>query len=227
MMDQALIERVNDSFQSDELMVARNKTWEAVREIASAIRPGMKESEGLQIALGTLKKMGCERHWHRPHIRFGSNTLKTYAENSEADFVLKDHDLFFIDIGPVWNNNYEGDAGATFSVGDSAEHQKIVADVKTIFADTAKAWRGEGLEAQSLSGQKLYRYAEDRARALGWTLVIPNANGHRLSDFPHKMYYQGNLSDLDVSITPFRWVLEIQLRHPSKNFGAFYEDLLF
>lgn len=26
--------------------------------------------------------------------------------------------------------------------------------------------------------------------------------------------------------TANRWILEIQIRHPSRNFGAFYEDLL-
>ena len=56
--------------------------------------------------------------------------------------------------------------------------------------------------------------------------TISRTGCHRVSDFPHKVHYKGNLGDQDFTPAPNLWILEIQLRHPTENWGAFYEDLL-
>jgi hypothetical protein len=50
--------------------------------------------------------------------------------------------------------------------------------------------------------------------------------GHRVADYPHPSRQAGKLADLDGVPTPSLWILEIQIRHPTRDFGAFYEDLL-
>ena len=50
--------------------------------------------------------------------------------------------------------------------------------------------------------------------------------GHRISEFPHSAHYDGTLDGVGFRPTDKRWILEIQVRHPDRNFGAFYEDLL-
>lgn len=44
---------------------------------------------------------------------------------------------------------------------------------------------------------------------------------------PHKTYQAGDLGDLRTTPAGGIWVLEIQLCHPERAFGAFYEDILW
>jgi hypothetical protein len=50
--------------------------------------------------------------------------------------------------------------------------------------------------------------------------------GHRLSEFPHSAYYDGTLAAVSIRPKPNLWVLEVQVRHPTKPIGGFFEDLL-
>src|ERR1700689_5016459 len=59
----------------------------------------------------------------------------------------------------------------------------------------------------------------------GWHRVIVRS-GPRLGDFPHEAHYDGSLADADIRPNPNLWVLEMAIRHPTRPFGAFYEDLL-
>ena len=59
----------------------------------------------------------------------------------------------------------------------------------------------------------------------GWQLNLKVA-GHRLADFPHKALHAGDLASTNFKPTSDLWVLEIQIKHPQRPFGAFYEDLL-
>ncbi len=76
-----------------------------------------------------------------------------------------------------------------------------------------------------LSGRALYEFAEASARSLGWQLCT-DVTGHRLSDFPHKAFHSGSLAAAEFAPSADLWVLEIQIRHPERRFGAFFEDLL-
>jgi Xaa-Pro aminopeptidase len=210
---------VGANFVLESMHHARNKTWEVVDKVASLIRPGMLESEALAQCRTVLQDMGMDRIWHPILIRFGENTLKTFKQRSEGDPRLKEDDIFFIDLGVVWDR-HEGDAGATYVVGDDAAMRACAQAAKTVFDEVEHHWRTTGA-----GGKSLYDFAAKRAEALGWTLNL-DVKGHRVSDFPHAIYKAGDLGEFAPHPDAGLWILEIQLAHPTRPFGAFYEDLL-
>jgi Xaa-Pro aminopeptidase len=210
---------VGKDFSVGSMQHARAMTWKVVDEVATKIRPGMRESEANVICKEVLHELGMGRIWHPILIRFGENTLKTFKERPEVDPQLAENDIFFVDLGVVWDH-HEGDAGATFVVGNDAEMKACAEAVKTIFDDVEHHWRTTGA-----GGTALYEYAAQRAEALGWRLNV-DIKGHRVSDFPHAIYKAGNLGDFDERPDACLWILEIQIAHPTRPFGAFYEDLL-
>lgn len=212
-------EAVGEKFSPAGMEHARVMTWQAVDQIAAAIQPGMRESEANAQGKAILQALGMDRIWHPVLIRFGENTLRIFKERSEGDPVLGANDIFFIDLGVVWQQ-HEGDAGATFVTGSDPEMQRCARDVKTIYEEVAMHWRSTGC-----SGIALYDYAAARARAYGWRLNI-DIKGHRVSDFPHAIYKAGDLGEFETVPAAGLWILEIQIAHPTRPFGAFYEDLL-
>jgi hypothetical protein len=140
-------------------------------------------------------------------------------EPSEKGIVLGADDIFFVDIGPVYGE-HEGDGGDTFVFGSDPDHHRAKVDVKTIWDDVRDQWFREGP-----SGRGLYDYAEKAAVAKGWKLNR-DLSGHRLSEFPHSVHYDGAMAAVDFRPSPLLWVLEIAIIHPTRRFGAFYEDLL-
>lgn len=213
------LERVGPAFSSARLMEAREKTWRAMNELAALIRPGMLEEEAYELAKSMFAQHGAPKAWHRPHVRFGINTLKAYSEPSQPGVRLGEKDLFFLDVGPIWNG-YEGDAGDTYVVGDDPEMLRCAKDAREIFAEVRAHW----LQSK-VNGPDLYRFAELRAQSRGWVLNT-RVNGHRVSDFPHALHFKGSLTDQEAIPQPGLWVLEIQIRHPEREIGAFFEDLL-
>jgi len=220
-MDQTLIEKTGPRFDPELLLAAREKTFRAVNAIAARVRVGMREEDAYEAAKKVLDELGAEKNWHRPWIRFGPNTLKAYGVLSEPGVILGPDDIFFVDIGPVWDG-YEGDGGDTFTTGRDPDKARCAADARDLHREVANLWKRE-----RPTGEKLYAFAAERARALGWVLGLQEANGHRLSDFPHAVHYRGGLAEVDFVPSPCAWMLEIQIRHPTAPFGAFYEDLLF
>jgi Xaa-Pro aminopeptidase len=210
---------VGEHFSLAAMEHARVMTWKAVDQIAAAIRPGMRESEANALGKSILQELGMDRIWHPVLVRFGENTLRIFKERSVGDPVLGANDIFFIDLGVVWDR-HEGDAGATFVTGDDADMQACALAARTIYDEVAVHWRATGC-----SGVALYDYAARRAHAHGWRLNI-DIKGHRVSDFPHAIYRAGDLGEYDAQPAPGLWILEIQIAHPVRPFGAFYEDLL-
>lgn len=215
-----LPESTKSDFDPTLMRQARDKSFQVLQEIARHIFPGMSEESACELAKNHLKENGFEKNWHRPIVRFGVNTLLTYAGKSEPDVVLKENDIFFLDLGPVLHG-YEGDVGKTFSIGNDAEMIRCARDVEEIFFAVKNHWQTE-----KASGEKLYEFAEKIAIEKGWIFIRENASGHRVSDFPHHVYYKGDVAGLNFTPASGIWILEIQIRHPSKSFGAFYEDVL-
>ncbi|KVG64541.1 M24 family metallopeptidase [Burkholderia pseudomultivorans] len=218
-MNTAVKEAVGAAFSLDAMRHARTMTWKAVDMIAAAIRPGMRESEANALGRRILDDLGMDRIWHPVIVRFGENTLRTFKERSARDPVLADNDIFFIDLGAVWTK-HEGDAGATFVCGDDADMRACADAARTIYAEVEQYWRTTGC-----GGIALYDFAAQRAEAHGFRLNL-DIKGHRVSDFPHAIYKAGNLGDFDAAPAAGLWILEIQIAHPTRPFGAFYEDLL-
>ncbi|MDT9598724.1 M24 family metallopeptidase [Sphingosinicella rhizophila] len=212
-------EAVGNHYEVAGMLEARRRTTDVIQEIAAAIHPGMTEAEGMRVARRKLKEADLLRGWHGIVVRFGENTVKDYSDLTDPDVVLKDSDIFFIDIGPVWKK-WEGDGGDTFVIGDNPEFLAIRRDVHAVFDATQAKWRDQGL-----TGTDLYEFAASHAESLGWKMNLKMA-GHRISDFPHAVHHQGTLANSEFSPSTGLWVLEVQIRHPTKPFGAFFEDIL-
>jgi methionine aminopeptidase len=212
-------EAVGETFSLPAMVKARDLTFEAVRRIAAEIRPGVTEGRGNEIAQEVLEAMGMDRLWHRNLVRFGPGTILTFHADFQPDYVLQANDIFFVDLGAVFHG-HEGDAGDTFVVGDDAEMHACAQAARTLWHEVAARWRDEGV-----TGEALYQFAKSRAEAMGWTLNW-EVKGHRVSDFPHAIYKAGALGDFEGVPATGLWILEIQIAHPTRPIGAFYEDLL-
>jgi methionyl aminopeptidase len=213
------LEGTGETFSIAQLMEVRARTRRAVGMIADQVEVGMVEEDAKAMARDTLSSLGMRRGWHHIIVRCGSNTTKDFMERSEPGVVLGPDDIFFVDIGPVYQG-CEGDAGDTFVFGSDPEHHRAKADVRAIWDRVRDRWFTEGT-----TGRELYDYATETAESLGWRLNL-DLSGHRLSDYPHSAQYDGPLAEVDFRPNPNLWVLEIAIVHPERAFGAFYEDLL-
>jgi Xaa-Pro aminopeptidase len=211
-------ENTGTSFSREHMLTARERSWAALRDIAAHIVPGMTEPEAIAMAGERLHAAGMQRIWHPSIIRFGANTLKTFRQRSAPDTVLAENDIFFVDLGPVFEG-HEGDVGDTFVVGDDSVMHACAAAARELFR------RGEARWREGVTGVALYDYVSAEAESLGWRLNHAT-KGHRVGDYPHAVHKAGNLGDFDAQPVPGLWILEIQIAHPTLPIGAFYEDLL-
>ncbi|PLC39724.1 (Fe-S)-binding protein [Ralstonia pickettii] len=212
-------ERVGPAFSVDGMLLARQKTREAIRKIAANVKPGMVEEDAVEMAKGVLIDSGLALSWHPTRVRFGSNTTIPMKRPSVPGVVLQENDIFFIDIAPRVDS-WEGDGGASFVVGKNENYERCARDAERLFHEVRLMW-----ETKRVTGQALYAYADETARSMGWELNF-DLPGHRVSDFPHATIYTGALADLDATPSAMRWILEIHLLDPNKRFGAFFEDML-
>ena len=212
-------EATGPNYAVEKLLDVRERTHQAIGAISAKITPGMAEEDAAAMARDILGEMGMRKGWHRVIVRFGPNTTKDFMAKSEPGVVLGEQDIFFLDIGPIYGDT-EGDAGQTFVFGDDPEHRKAATDVRALWDEVRDQWLTAGL-----TGTALYDYAVKRATELGWELNL-DLSGHRLGDFPHEAHYDGSLADAGIRPHPNLWVLEIAIKHPTRPFGAFYEDLL-
>jgi len=213
------IENVGTSFELSRLLQCRIKTISIVQKVASHIQEGMTERDCHQILEKTLIENDFIQKWHPTKFRIGKNTLKSFREESDLQIKLQKNDIFFLDIGPVYDL-HECDYGETFYLGNYEPHQKISMAAREIFFEVSEIWKN-----QRLSGKKLYIEAGKIADKKGYILNL-NMNGHRIGDFPHAIHYKGKLGETDTMVKNNLWVLEILIRHPEESFGAFYEDIL-
>jgi len=213
-------ETTGANYERDAMRTAQAESWRALDALAAAICPGMRESEAIALGEAILAQHGLDLNWHPLMIRFGTNTLKIFSEESDGDPVLGDDDIFFIDMGPVFQG-HEGDVGATFVTGTDPEMAACAKAAETLFDRVRTIWHHG-----DVGGIALYEAAAHEAEKLGWQLNL-EIKGHRVSDYPHRALPPGGqLGTLDHTPAAGLWVLEIQIRHPTRPFGAFYEDLL-
>jgi Xaa-Pro aminopeptidase len=212
-------ETVGDQFQQELLERARDRTLEVILEASARILPGTTEAEAKKIVQEIQARLGGEKSWHPPQIRFGENSVLPFGKQGLENVALKEDDIYFLDIGPVFGG-HEGDVGRTFVLGNDPEMRRCRQDAEEIWRLTRDRWN------QGVKGPDLYSFASAQAEARGWRLLLEKANGHRIADFPHAARARGSVENFTGVPAPNRWILEIQIRHPEKPFGAFYEDLL-
>ncbi|TNF29856.1 MAG: aminopeptidase P family protein [Deltaproteobacteria bacterium] len=213
------IQGTGESFNLDAFLKARTLSKEAVRECAKRMQVGMSEAEGIELVESILKEKGMERTWHPTKFRIGKNTLKSFSEKSDENVRLGENDIFFMDIGPVFFG-HEGDYGETFTTGNDALLEDAKNAAREVFWQTQSCWREEGI-----NGKELYLQAQQIAKNHGYELNL-KMDGHRLGDFPHGLFFKGSLADIEEVPIENLWVLEILIRHPEKEVGAFFEDII-
>lgn len=218
--DAEALERTKAYFSVEKFLQTREKAQEAVSRIVAQVQAGMLEEDANALVVATLQEMGSTGTFHTPYIRFGTNTVKTFGADSDPGIRLGEDDIFFIDVGPVWDG-YEGDAGETFLTGNNPELKRCALDAQKIFQAVAEKWQTDS----SSTGEELYQCADKMAQELGWELNF-DLGGHRLGDYSSGDHYAGPLSEITFHPSANRWMVEIHIRHPDHLFGAFYEDLL-
>jgi Xaa-Pro aminopeptidase len=216
---QSRLEAVGQKFDVDQMLAVRKMTRDAIHEIASRMKPGMVEEDAVDLAKDLLADKGMLRGWHDVYVRFGSNTMKTFGAKSDPGIVLGADDIFLIDIGPTWKD-WEGDGGDTFVTGKDPKFARCAADARAIFHEVRKHWLHTGA-----TGKALYEFAIAQTEKRGWELNM-DLSGHRLSDFPHAVIYEGPMADVEFHPSRLLWVLEIHIRDPKGRCAAFYEDML-
>src|SRR4051812_42324472 len=103
MGEQAFVERAGPSYDGPGIMAARLATWDALRDISALVQPGMREGDAITAARALLSERGMSPGWHKIFVKFGANTALNYWQRSNPNVVLRDNDIFFIDIGPIVN----------------------------------------------------------------------------------------------------------------------------
>jgi len=200
------------------MLASREQSVRALASIVSQLRVGMTTAEAIDMANRQLQSMGASHTWHPTYIRFGEDTVRTPRQGIDPLRRLRATDIAVVDLGPVWDG-YEGDYGDTFVFGEHPLHLACVKALHEVFDETREAWRG------GLTGRGLYDFAERSAASKGWRLER-NLAGHRIADFPHALFGQEKLAELEIGPSEMVWVLEIQLCHPTEAVGAFFEDIL-
>lgn len=212
------IQDFGQSFNLETFIRARDLAREMTYELSSRIRPGMTEEEAHNLYKEMCSKQDIKKQWHPAKIRFGKNTIKNFRDLSDP-YTLQEEDIFFIDIGPVWEG-HEADYGETFSVGNDFDHKHIAASSVKVFEEVRTHWM-----KNKINGEELYAFAKARAEHYGYKLNMGN-DGHRIGDFPHHVHFKGGLPECPEEVVPNAWILEIHLISKTNRFGAFYEDIL-
>ena len=213
-----VLEKVGPRYSLDGMLAAREQTVRALAAIAEQLQVGMTTAQALDMASHTLQSMGASHTWHPTYIRFGDDTIRTPRQGIDPQRKLRATDIAVVDLGPVWDG-YEGDYGDTFVFGEHRLYEDCVKALHQVFDETRDAWH------RGLTGRELYDFAEQSAHTKGWRLER-NLAGHRIADFPHALFGQDKLAEIEIVPSEMVWVLEIQLCHPTEPVGAFFEDIL-
>lgn len=219
------IEAVSPQLKREKLFWARQKSWEVFSVIKDKIEIGMSEPEAFRMAMAVFKDHGVDRHWHKPYIRFGPGTQRSFHDGLQKDYRLQQDDMVYLDLGPVWSDpetslDYEGDVGDSFVFGEHPVREACAQAARDVFKSLRDRWK-----AGSLTGTDLFEAAKQECRQRGYELN-ESVQGHRISDFPHQKYSKVNLGDFAFQPQADLWILEIHLLKKSEAIGAFYEDLL-
>lgn len=193
-------------------------SFKLLDEVVQILKPGVSESKVRLEAVEIFKKQGIEKSWHNPYIRFGTNTILTFKDKPAEDRILQDEDIAYIDIGPIING-VEGDAGCTLVLGENNLFHELKFQSESIFNLAVEYWK-----ENKPTGIELYKYIYKLTDDSGFIFNLDPA-GHLIGSFPHKGWKDGLHTYPYVPEAGY-WILEIQIKHQEKPYGAFFEKIL-
>ncbi|MBI3591226.1 MAG: M24 family metallopeptidase [Candidatus Melainabacteria bacterium] len=197
---------------------ASNVAFKLLHEISKIIKPGITETQARIKAQEIYEKHGIKKSWHKPYIYFGTNTILTFMDKPKEEKTLQEKDIAYIDIGPIIDG-VEGDAGHTLVFGNNSLFNELKLQSSRIFNLGVDFWR-----KNNPTGIELYKCIYKLTEEAGFIFNL-NPAGHLIGSFPHKGWKEG-LHTYPYPPEPGYWILEIQIRHPEKPYGAFYEAVL-
>lgn len=192
---------------------------EYLDECCRRVQVGMKSGDILDIVTSLEKEFGVEKHWHKPQIRVGVNSMLGFGRSSGDDPKLTDDDIFFIDLGVVIDG-VESDQATTVSIGSTFD--RLASSSKDLWNYLFDYW---GNNQTVVSGKKLYEVAAQKSIDLGLYLDL-SEGGHKIGPFPHERSIPNDLKYLTSSIGNGEWVLEVKLIDLDSGYGSFYENAL-
>lgn len=188
-------------------------------DIEKMIQPGISESQAIDTAHFIFKHHGIEKLWHRPLIRFNQNTLCTFKDRPNINYILQEEDIAFIDIGIV-KDGVEGDVGKTIVFGQNKEFLRLKNTSELLFNDAIKFWKTE-----NPTGIQLYEFIYTQSKKYHVIFNLSPA-GHLIGAFPHTHAWTKGANTYPEKLAAKGWILEIQIKSPIQPFGSFYEGLL-
>jgi Xaa-Pro aminopeptidase len=178
-----------------------------------------------------FEMFGAKKHWHKRVVRTGENTLYSYKVDP-PDRPICQGDLVYLDLGPVFDN-FEGDIGKTYLLGNDPVKAKLIQDLERIFAQGKEFY----LDNPAMTGAQLWEKVLELTEQAGWQFGNNHA-GHIVGEFSHIQRY-GDSPDHRINAlnhlpmnTPGddglrrHWILEIHLVDKEGGFGGFFEDLI-
>jgi Xaa-Pro aminopeptidase len=217
-----------------QLALAQDKARQLLREIEERqlIEIGATEKQvSGRIYDLAFELFGTTKHWHKRVVRTGQNTFYSYKVDP-PDLAIKDGDLVYLDLGPVFDD-FEGDIGKTYLIGDDAIKAKLIQDLERIFIEGKEFYTRN----PNMTGAQLWSRVLELTNDAGWGFGNTHA-GHILSEFSHKQKY-GDSPDVrinELNHLPMNaplpdgqkrhWILEIHLVEKMGQFGGFFEDII-
>ena len=218
----------------NNLQVAEEKALLLFHEIEQnqLICAGKSESQISEEILNLAKvKLGVEIFWHKRIVRAGKNTLHPYKEDP-TDLILKDDDILFLDLGPVFEE-WEADFGKTYVIGNDPIKLKLKNDIENSWV----LLKNQIQDLPSITASEVYHLANKEATKNGWEFGGEIA-GHIIGKYPHEKLEKGNfkyyihpenqtvLKEILPGGKTNHWILELHFVNKEKQIGAFVEGLL-
>ncbi|PWU00064.1 MAG: aminopeptidase [Candidatus Melainabacteria bacterium] len=220
--------------QERELVQAQDKARQLLKAIEEKdlITIGSTEKQvSDRIYDLAFQMFGTKKHWHKRVVRTGKNTFFSYKVDP-PDLPICQGDLVYLDLGPVFDN-FEGDIGKTYLLGEDPVKSKLIQDLERIFAQGKEFY----LDNPAMTGAQLWAKVLELTEHAGWGFGNNHA-GHIVGEFSHIQRYGDSpehrinaLNHLPMH-TPGadglkrHWILEIHLVDKEGGFGGFFEDLI-
>ncbi len=166
---------------------------EAVRHVASLLKPGWTEKHAATLVNTYLSDSGVKGFFHRSFAWFGERTrfdgIVNYAQYSPTNRTLGENEVFILDVAPIYKS-YACDIGYTSSLGPNEEWKRAEQFLKKIRQQIPEMVDG------GMAGDELWKELDAKIRQAGYDNIhqqYPFAVlGHRLhreSELPLPLSY--------------------------------------